>query len=174
MIEVLSLLSLAAVVLLLLLGLDRQFGILGPRGQLLDHLAILPQWKFFGQSQIGSDPHCFDDLCLLARISPGEGKAGSWQEVLWWEDRPITHTFWNPLLRSRGAVGEAMANLTITESNDEQQVLPTALTYLTVLRQCLDCLPTDDGMAIQFAIAATRGRENRLVSLRFLSAWHTP
>jgi hypothetical protein len=174
MIEVLSSLSLAAVVLLLLLGLDRQFRILSPRGQLLDRLVILPQWKFFGQSRISTDPNCFDDLCLLARISPGEGKVCAWQDVLWWEDRPITRTFWNPLLRSRSAVGEAMQHLTITEPHDEQRVLPTSLAYLTVLRHCLDCLPPGDGMVVQFAIATTRGRENRPVFLRFLSAWHTP
>lgn len=174
MVEALSLLSLAGVVALLLLGLDRQFRILGPRGQLLDRLAILPQWRFFGQSRIGTDPHCFDDLYLIARISSGEDKVGAWQDVLWWEDRPIADSFWNPLLRSRSAMGEAMLHLTITELDDERRVPPTALSYLTVLRQCLDCLVPDDGMAMQFAIATTRGRENRPIFLRFLSAWHSP
>ncbi len=174
MIELLSLLSLAGVVVLLVLGLDRQFRILGRRGQLLDQIAILPQWKFFGQSRIGADPQCFDDLYLIARISRGEGKVGAWKDVLWWEDRLITHSFWNPLLRSRSAVGEAMLHLTITELDDEQRVPPTALSYLTVLRQCLDCLVPDDDMVMQFAIATTRGRENRPIFVRFLSAWHSP
>jgi hypothetical protein len=174
MIDVLSLLSLVGVVLLLLAGLDRQFRTLGPRGRLLDQLVILPQWKFFGQQRIGTDPHYFDDLCLLARISPDQGEVGAWREILWWEDRPISHSFWNPSLRSRTAIAEAMHYLTITEPHDEQRVPPTALAYLTVLRHCLDCLPPDDDMTAQFAIAATRGRENRSVFLRFLSAWHTP
>ena len=171
----LSGLILAAVVALLLGTLAWQFTVLGRRGVLLDRLAIMPQWKFFGQSRIATDPFCFDDLCLLARLGRDAGDAGAWREVLWWEARPFRHALWNPRGRSRAAIGTAAQRLAITEHNPQQRASPTALAYLTVLRHCLEALPpttTDD--ALQFAVALTRGRDQRSVSLAFLSAWHTP
>ena len=172
--ELLSGLVLAAVAVLLLGTLAWQFTVLGPRGTLLDRLAILPQWKFFGQSRIATDPCCFDDLCLLARLGPEAADPGAWQEVLWWEDRPVHYAWWNPRARSRAAIGTAAQRLAITEPNPEQRAPPTALAYLTVLRHCLDALPPTTDDALQFAIALTRGRDQRTVSLAFLSAWHRP
>lgn len=173
MLEPLSWLALGAVIVLLAIGLTRQFAVVGPRGVLLDRLAIIPQWKFFGQAFIAADPGWSDDLCLLARISPDPETPGAWDNVLWWEDRPFSHAVWNPALRSRDAVGEAMMLLVQSEPDDATRVRPVALAYLTVLRGCLDRLPLADGEALQFAVAATRGRGERPVFLRFLSAWHT-
>lgn len=173
MIEPLSWLALACVIGLLAIGLSRQFVVVDQRGALLDRLGIVPQWKFFGQSRIAADPAWFDDACLLARISPDPATSGAWGNVLWWEDRPLSHAGWNPALRSRDAVGEAMMLLVQTEPADETRARPTALAYLTVLRSCIEHLPPGDGEALQFAIALTRGRGDRPVALCFLSAWHT-
>jgi len=159
---------------LLLVGLTRQFTTVGPRGQLLDALAIVPQWKFFGQARIASDPACFDDLCLLARASSDEGDPGAWENVLWWEDRRISQAFWNPGLRRKSVIGESMMLLAMSAENGTPRARPTALAYLTVLRYCLDHQILADGAALQFAIASTRGRGDRLVALRVLSEWHTP
>lgn len=174
LIELFSNLTLAVVALFLLLSLVRQFEMLGAIGVLLDRLAILPQWKFFGQSYIAKDLSCFDDMCLLARISPDQGDLGPWQNVLWWEDQPIHRGFWNPALRSRSAMCEAMTLLATTEVGEKTSIPPTALAYLTILRHCYNSLIPNDGVALQFAIAKTRGRQGRSVSLKFLSAWHSP
>ena len=78
--------------------------------------------------------------------------------------------------RSRAAILEPALLLALGEDAPGQRARPTALTYLTVLRHCLDRLPPDDGEAIQFAIVQTRGRSDtgaRPITLRFLSAWHS-
>lgn len=174
MVEFLSWLTLTAVAVLLLMGLIWQFKILGPRGRRLDSLTILPQWKFFGQSRIATDPACFDDLCLLARTSGDEETPGTWQKILGWEDRPLLSALWNSSLHRR-AIDEAVQHLATTGECDEAGVEPTSLAYLTVLRYCFDHLPIqrqDEAAALQFGIATTRGREAQNISLKLLSAWH--
>lgn len=165
-------LVLAGTVLLLLLGLARQFAVLGRRGLLFDRLAIVPQWKFFGQVQIASDPARFDDLHLLVRTGRLED-AGPWRELAWCEDRQLGHALWNPHLRSTFAVAARMVLLADAGSRPETAAAPTALAYLTVLRHCLDQLQSTGELPIQFAIATTRGRVGRSPILRFLSAWHS-
>lgn len=173
MIELLSWLALASVILLLAIGLTRQFATVGPRGAVLDQLTIVPQWKFFGQSGIAEDPAWLDDLCLIARISPDPATIGHWQHMLWWDDRPLSHALWNPSVRGRNAIGGAMMQLVRTEPLAASRAAPSALAYLTLVRFCIEQLPLEDGAALQFAIATTHGREKRPVSLRLLSAWHT-
>jgi hypothetical protein len=159
--------SLAAVIALLLLGIRQQFAVLSPRTWLLNDLAILPQWKFFGQMRIADDPAIFDDLHLIARQAGGE-----WRELLWWEDRPWHETFWKPEDRWQFFIGQHMANLVESERNNEQAAELTALAYLTVLRFCLDHLTPPDGESVQFAITTTKGRRNRTLALGFVSGWH--
>lgn len=146
---------------LLLLGVARQFSLLGARGELLDQIGLLPQWKFFGQARIGADPTAFDDLHLLARTGGGE-----WRELLWWDDRPFIETFWKPHDRWQLFIAQQMMALLSAENVD-----PTGLAYLTLLRFCLD---KAEGEPIQFAIACSGGRGERSLSLRFLSGWHRP
>lgn len=154
--------AIAAVSLLLLLGVARQFRPLGPRGELLDQLGLIPQWKFFGQARVAADPAVFDDLHLLVRQSDGE-----WQELLWWDDRRWIEIFWKPQHRAQLFIGQHMMALIAGGTVD-----PTALSYLTLLRFCLDEADAADGTALQFAIASTGGRGERSLSLRFLSGWH--
>ena len=163
------------VALLLALGLARQFTVSGRTGLLLDRLAIVPQWKFYGQSRIASDPSAFDDLHLLARLSSSPVDPGAWQPLLWPEERRWIDALWSPHGRSRAAILEPALLLALGEGTAGQRARPTALTYLTVLRHCLDRLSPDEGEAIQFAILQTRGRNAngpRPTTLRFLSAWH--
>lgn len=165
------------VALLLFLGLTRQFAVSGRTGLLLDRLTIAPQWKFYGQSRIASDPSAFDDLHLLARRSTDPANAGEWQPLLWPDERRWIDALWSPHGRSRAATLEPALLLALGENTPGQRARPTALTYLTVLRHCLNHLPPSEGEAIQFAIVQTRGRSDshpRPTKLRFLSAWHTP
>lgn len=163
------------VTLLLAVGLARQFAVSGRTGLLLDRLAIVPQWKFYGQSRIAIDPSTFDDLHLLARRSTSPADPGEWQPLHWPDERRWADALWNPQGRSRAAIAEPALLLALGEDTPDQPARPTALTYLTVLRHCLDRLPPDEGEAIQFAIVQTRGRSDsgpRPTTLRFLSAWH--
>ncbi len=176
MLEATALLLPWAVALLLAMGLTRQFATSGRTGLLLDRLAIVPQWKFYGQSRIASDPSAFDDLHLLARHSTSPADPGEWQPLLWPDERRWLDALWNPHGRSRAAILEPALLLALAEGTSGHRTRPTALTYLTVLRHCLDHLPPGDGEAIQFAIVQTRGRSGsgpRPTTLRFLSAWHS-
>lgn len=161
---------------LLAVGLTRQFAVSGRTGLLLDRLTVVPQWKFYGQSRIATDPSTFDDLHLLARRSTEPADPGQWQPLLWPAERRWLDALWNPHGRSRAAIAESALSLALGEDTAGQRARPTALTYLTVLRHCLDHLPPRDGEAIQFAIVQTRGRsanDPRPTMLRFLSAWHS-
>lgn len=152
-------LALAAVAVLLLLGVARQFRPLDARGELLDQIGLIPQWKFFGQARIGADPAVFDDLHLLVRTDGGE-----WRELLWWDDRAVIGTVWNSRARSKFFIGQHMMALLSVDDAD-----PTGLSYLTLLRFCLDNAGEEP---IQFAIASTGGRGDRSLALRLLSGWH--
>ncbi len=167
MIDTLSLVVLAVVVLLLAFGLCFQFFVSNPRWAWLDNLALVPQWKFFGQARIASDPTVFDDVHLLVR-SDGEGR---WREVDCFPERAWHHAFWNPHLRSESAVLVATAELA-EAGIAGKHVQPSSLAYLTVLRYCLDLSEPGASDALQFAIVTTRGREERQMFLRFLSEWH--
>jgi hypothetical protein len=161
---------------LLAVGLTRQFAVSGRTGLRLDRLAIVPQWKFYGQSRIASDPSTFDDLHLLARRSANPAGPGEWQALLWAAERRWIDALWNPRGRSRAAIAESALLLALGEDTPGQHARPTALSYLTVLRHCLDRLPPGEGEAIQFAIVQTRGRSAngpRPTKLRLLSAWHS-
>lgn len=153
--------ELTLVAALLGIGLMRQFAVSGPRWLVLDQLALVPQWKFFGQVAIGQGEALWDDLHLLARRGEGE-----WQELVWCAERSWPEALWNPYARSRAALAVRLALLATAKD-----VPPTALACLTVLKHCLDALPGDK--PLQFAIAATRGRGERPLALRFLSGRHT-
>lgn len=154
-------LVLALVVVLLAAGGLRQFGRLSQRGLLLDTLGILPQWKFFGQSQVDARPGVFDDYHLLARQD-----RGAWREVLCWGERSLPGMLWNPGDLARLTLAEQ-----VIELGRHGRQATTSLAYLTVLRHCLDQL--GEGAPVQFAILTTRGRTAAAPQLAYLSAWHT-
>ncbi len=157
-----------AVALLLGVTLLRQFAVAGPGWDRLDRLAIVPQWKFFGQGGIATDPNWFDDYHLLAR-SAATAEPGGWQELLWSDDCASGEWLWNPGRRWHEALIIELARLAMGGTRPQ----PTALAYLTVLRLCLDRFPLAEGDALQFAIVATRGRGERQITLRFVSEWHS-
>ncbi len=162
----------AGVAVLLTASTLQQFRQLGPRGQWLDTLALLPQWKFFAQAAVAQDPAWSDDWHLLARIAEtgSAGQAGAWQPVLWPEDRRWWQAIWNPHERSRAHLLAYAERL--SQADAAELVDPTGLAYLTVLRACFRAVALSDGHMLQFAVVATRGREARAVRLRFLSLWH--
>lgn len=157
-----------AVVALLLTGLLRQFGQIGPRGQLLDRLALMPQWKFFGQIEIETKERLFDDIHLVAR-----SESGDWEDVLRWGERPVLSAIWNPGGLSRFAIAEQVFALADGAKQGRIEEL-TSLAYLTTLRHCLDHMPVGQSEAIQFAVLTTRGRGQQVPQVVFLSAWHCP
>lgn len=159
---------------LLIIGLIRQFAVSNRFWLTLDSLGVVPQWKFFAQARAASDPSHFDDVHLLVRVDDGGDMPGPWSELSSSDPRSLLSALWNPQGRSRSAVGECMDVLAITETSPGTAAQPTALAYLTVLRHCLDSAGGGPDDTLQFAIVLTRGRTNRPVDLRFLSAWHCP
>lgn len=172
MAELLAKLVLAGVTILLFASLVQQFRQVGPRGRWIDALAVVPQWKFFGQDAVGLDPAWLDDWHVLARIAPlGEGVIPEpWRPVLSPTERTAWQFIWNPHNRSRAqllAFAERIGQAGAGEMPD-----PTGLAYLSLLRACFEAVPIRGGHALQFAIVATRGRVERPIDLRFLSLWH--
>jgi hypothetical protein len=163
---------LAGVSLLLVASVFQQFRQVGPKGAFLDSLALVPQWKFFGQDVVGGDPAWADDWHVLARVAPIGGVAapGPWQQVLAPSVRQWWHFIWNPHDRSNALLLAYAEELGREDADISRE--PTGLAYLALLRACFKAvLPTDD-QAVQFALVATRGRHNRTVALHYLSHWH--
>lgn len=173
MTEIAGWIVLSAVIFMLLLSVWRQFSLLGPRGQITDSLGILPQWKFFALSTIETREDSFDDFHLLARLVNDTGETGPWQTLLWNDERKLFHILWNPYLRSQCEIQMQMMNIARCGDAAQAEAYQTSLPYLIVLRFCLDRLSLREGQAIQFAIVTTRGNVARIVSAKFLSAWHT-
>lgn len=172
MAEILARLTLAGVSILLLASLVQQFRQVGPRGRWIDALAVVPQWKFFGQDAVSLNPAWSDDWHVLARIAPlGEATMPEpWRPVLSPAERTGWHFAWNPHNRSRAlllAYAERLGQSGVDEPSD-----PTGLGYLSLLRACFEAVPAGEGFVLQFAIVATRGRHERPADLRFLSQWH--
>lgn len=171
--EIISWTVLFTVIAVLCLSVWRQFNFLGPRGQIADSLGILPQWKFFALSTIKTRDDSFDDFHLLARLANDTSEAGAWQSLEWNEERKWFHILWNPYLRAEGEIQMRMMNVVNSGDAARTEAYQTSLSYLTLLRHCLDCVPVREGSAIQFAIATTRGRQAHPFAVRYLSAWHS-
>lgn len=172
MTERLAWLAIAGVAILLLASLVQQFRTLGPRARWLDALALVPQWKFFGQDAVGLDPAWSDDWHVLARIAAAGGKdrPGPWQKVLGPIERSFWHFAWNPHRHSQAHLLAYAEQLAWARSADA--VEPTGLAYLTLLRACFATVPLGEGESLQFAVVATRGRGERPLALHYLSPWH--
>lgn len=171
--EIAGWILLAAVIFMLLLSAWRQFALLGPYGQIADSLGILPQWKFFALSTIETRDDSFDDFHLLARSANDTGEVGPWQSVLWNDERKYIYILWNPYLRTQGEIKLQMLKIVRCGDAAQDDVYQTSLSYLTVLRYCLDSLTMREAEAIQFTIVTTRGRHQRQATVRYLSAWHS-
>lgn|GEM_PF-2883799 len=143
-----------------------------PLHRRLDALGLVPQWKFFGQADVGPEQGALDDWHVVARLAsvePGTSP-GPWQPVLWPPARPLLAALWNPAARRHGHLLD-MAHL-LTRAEPQHAAQPTALIYLAVLRACFAVLSPPEPVALQFAIAVTRGRGERLLAIGFVSAWH--
>jgi hypothetical protein len=162
------------VITMLALSIWRQFEVLESRGQVLDSIAILPQWKFFAQNAIASSDEMFDDFHLLIRLVDSCGNAGPWQEIFWTDEREWHEMFWSPDLRPNGEIIRRMWQVSSNRFNARELQFQTSLAYLTLLRHCLDCAKLAPDQAIQFSIVATAGRGDRPLAVRFVSAWHIP
>ena len=165
--------TLLLIIVLLFLSVWRQFNLLGRRGQILDSLSIIPQWKFFARSTIETREGIFDDFHLLARLADANGKARPWQSLFWNDERKWFHILWNPYLRAKGEIQVRMTSVVNSGEAAHSETYQTSLSYLTLLRYCLDKVSPSEGSAIQFAIVTTRGRHERPITVRFVSAWHT-
>lgn len=173
MAEIVAWLMLLAVIALLFLSVWRQFNLLGRRGQILDSLGVIPQWKFFALSTIETREDSFDDFHLLTRSADCNGAALPWQSLLWNDERKWVHCLWNPHLRANSEIQMRMINIVNNGETAQSDTYKTSLSYLTVLRFCLDNVSLGKGAAIQFAIVTTRGRNDRPMTLRYASGWHT-
>ena len=164
---------LAAVIFMLFLSFWRQLRLLGPRGQIADSFGILPQWKFFALSTIETRDDSFDDFHLVARLANGNSEAEPWQSLLCNDERKYFHTLWNPYLRAQGEIKLQMLKIVRCGDAAHAEAYQTSLSYLTVLRYCLDNVALGQGSAVQFAIVTTRGRQERPATVQYLSAWHS-
>ena len=164
--------ALSLVLVMLALSFWRQFNVLGPRGQILDRIGLLPQWKFFAQKVIASSDGMFDDFHLLIRLTDGNGETGHWEEIFWNDERTWLEMFWSPDLRPRGEIRLRMWQVSSNSINAHELHYQTSLSYLTLLRHCLDCVALTPDQTIQFSIVATTGRDNRRLAVKFVSAWH--
>lgn len=173
MAEIVVWLMLLAVISLLFLSAWRQFNLLGRRGQILDSLGIIPQWKFFALSTIETREDSFDDFHLLARLADGNGEVRPWQSLLWNDERKWFHILWNPYLRANSEIQMRMMHIANSGEAAYSEAYQSSLSYLTVLRHCFDNASPTEGSAIQFAIVTTRGRHERPTTVRYVSAWHT-
>ena len=174
MAEIVVWLMLLSVISLLFLSAWRQFNLLGRRGQILDSLGIIPQWKFFALSTIETREDSFDDFHLLTRFADGNGDAEPWQSLLWNDERKWFHILWNPYLRANSEIQMRMMHIANSGEAAYSEAYQSSLSYLTVLRRCFDNVSLSKGAAIQFAIVTTRGRYERRTIVRYVSAWHTP
>jgi hypothetical protein len=172
MAEVLAWFTLAGVAILLTAAVVQQFRQIGPRGHLLDRLALVPQWKFFGQDAVGRDPAWLDDWHVLARLAAKDDATppGPWLPVLSPAVRTGWHWVWNPHSRSRAQL--LIQAESLGHADRERPAEPTALAYLALLRACFEVVQPGENQLLQFAVVATRGRDQRPVFLRFLSRWH--
>jgi hypothetical protein len=174
MVEIAARALIVVVCLLLACGLTRQFMVGSAVWVMLDHLAIVPQWKFFAQRSIDGNSEAFDDFHLLVRTAQRNEEPGEWRELLHYGERRWRHSVWNPRNYSRSLVVQHGQHLADVESREQNGIQPSGLSYLTVLRFCLDRAPLGQGAALQFAVAGTRGRGTRELEVRFVSAWHCP
>lgn len=173
MLEVAIWIVLAAVIFMLILSVWRQCTLLGRRGQIADNLGILPQWKFFALSSMKSREDSFDDFHLLVRHRCGAKEAGQWQSIFWNDKRKWFHIVWNPTLRVQAEIQKSMMTIIDNGTDASTQAFLSSLSYLTLLRFCLDRVAVNESPAIQFAIVTSRGRDLRGVSVKYLSAWHS-
>lgn len=166
-----ALLSLVGV--LLAVGFRQQFVRLSPRGAQFERFGLTPQWKFFGQQAIDRCDWVFEDMHLLVRR--GGTVMGDWQEVRLGAVRSIATMLCSPHGNHRVMVVEAMETLVRAEEWQPLHLIPDCVPYLRVLRAVLDAVVVGEGEAVQFAVASSTGhRRPRVVTLRFLSAWHRP
>lgn len=170
--EIIAWAVLLVVIAMLLMAVWRQFHIIGRRGQIADSLGLLPQWKFFALARVETREDNFDDYHLLARLADDNGDAGPWQSVFWSDDRQYFHSLWNPGLHAQAGIQIPMMNVVNSGDLAIAAAYQTSLSYLTLLRHCLDRVTPRDGGALQFAIVTSRARDERPVRARYLSAWH--
>jgi hypothetical protein len=170
---VLGIIAIATVAVLLAATALRQVGQVGPRGRLLDAMAVLPQWKFFGQSHFGVRQDVLDDLHLVARDWTGAAGVGPWRPVFSPPERRWTQAIFGPPRRADGMLLSFADDLAARRDAMTNGRVTTSLAYLVLLRHCLDALPRSaDAQARQFAIVRTRGRGQRELSIPFVSHWH--
>ena len=163
----------AAVAALLVATVFRQPGRAGPRGRLLGALAVVPQWKFFGDSRLGVRDDALDDLHLVARDWMGGDLVGPWQPVLSPAERRWTQAVWNPSRRPDSMLLSYADDLAGSPDAAWREGVASSLPYLVLLRQSLDAAPrSPQAKARQFAIVRTRGRGERTLSVAFVSGWH--
>ncbi len=140
---------------------------------LLDLLALVPEWRFYAQASIRQASVLATDIHLVVRDGLATGEIGDWRPIMWPAGRRVHHGIWNPDTRIFGDVlaiaGQAARTWQDSPNEDVQQSIP----YLLLLRRCLQA-PTDrpDTVTRQFAIVRTMGRGERELFVDFVSAWH--
>lgn len=159
---------------LLLAGVVRQAVPVGRLGTLLDALGLVPQWRFFAQSDIAGNASRFADPHLLVRVASEGGTISAWQPVFWQDDRKLVASLWNPHRRRSEQVLEFLNVLCAADRGTDPAKRADTIPYLAVLRLCLEARPLANGESLQFAVATTLGRDLRDPEPRFLSGWHRP
>lgn len=174
MAEALTWLIVPGVAALLLAGVIRQALPVGRVGYLLDALGLVPQWRFFAQSDIAGNAWRFADPHLLLRVASEDGTMSAWQPVYWQDDRRAVATLWNPHRRRSEQLLEFLNVLCTADRDTDPAKRTGTIPYLALLRLCLEKRPLANGESLQFAVATTLGRDRRDPEPRFVSDWHRP
>jgi hypothetical protein len=140
---------------------------------LLDRIAIVPEWRFYAQASVDSAADFARDVHLVARDRDASGRIGGWRAVLGHADRQLVHAVWHPAMRTDDLVLSLGEDLALGYARQPAPAVQQSLRYLVLLRRVL-AEPADCAEAAerQFAVVYSRSRGERDLSIAFLSAWH--
>jgi len=160
--------AVALVLLWLVATIAYQYPAFRPGLGRLDVLKILPSWSFFAPNPANRDSH------IVVRDLLVDGTASAWSPVSYFATRTAVHAIWHPDKRPRKILRDASKSIKQTWLRCESKgVVQCSLPYLMVLNYCMTHRPRPtNGVARQFAIVETSGREERRMWITFLSDFH--
>lgn len=140
---------------------------------LLNLAAIVPEWRFFAQASITAASDLERDVHLVVRDRFENGRVGGWQPVLHHAERRLSHAIWNPRMRDDELILSMAEDLSIASLKYPDPLVRSSRHYLVLLRRSLEA-PREqtNTVARQFAVVYTTGRQQRALSIGFISDWH--
>jgi hypothetical protein len=133
----------------------------------LDRLKLLPSWSFFAPNPATRDSH------IVIRDLLRDGTLSEWAPVPPFPTRTLLQVLWNPSKRPRKVLRDASKSIKLTRRRSESKgVVQCSLPYLVILHYCLQQARPGNGVARQFTVVETSGRESRRLWITFISDFH--